>query len=63
MLRNEAAATCAVLQVAADKLLVWAVLLGGADDVIPEELRTLAHQLAKQGGRLSMAAEMTKGKK
>lgn len=65
-LRNEAAQTEAVLRVAATRLLEWATLLTGAfpESIVPPgEVRQVAHALAKQGGRLSMAREMAKPKR
>jgi hypothetical protein len=60
-LRSEAAFTCCSLREAAVKLLMWAELQQGDPcPLIPNEhLRELAHALAKQGGRLDMAAEMS----
>lgn len=62
LLRDEAAMTCQVLREAAEKLAGWARLVqaGGNVDLIPaEHLRELAHALARQGGRLDMAKDMT----
>ena len=50
-----------VLREAAALLMDWAGVLAAAffDSAIPpEEIRQVAHALAKQGGRLSMAREM-----
>ena len=62
-LRNEAAHTETILREAAARLLNWADVLAASffDSVIlPEEIRQVAHALAHQGGRLSMACEMSK---
>lgn len=60
-LRAEIAATCEKVKEAAEKLLAMANLLD-ADPfplVAPEKLRDLGWSLAGQGGRLSMALELT----
>lgn len=65
-LRNEAAQTETVLRQAAQRLLQWADALAAAffeSAIPPEEIRQVAHVLAKQGGRLSMAREMAKPKR
>lgn len=59
-LRYEAKFTCTCLREAAEKLLAWAALQPGNTFPIPNEhLRDLAWALARQGGRLSMAADMS----
>lgn len=66
LLAGEAAMTCQVLDEAARKLLQWADLVkaaGNVDLVPAEHLRELGHALARQGGRLEMAREMSRPKR
>ena len=66
LLPAEAAFTCTVLSEAATKLLQWADLVRAAGnvDIIPAEaLREMGLALSNQGGRLSMAKEMSKPKR
>jgi hypothetical protein len=65
-LRDEAALTSQKLSEAATRLLNWAEVLGTsffASAIPPEEIRQVAHALAHQGGRLSMAVDLAKPKK
>lgn len=65
-LRAEAANTEVVLREAAARILNWADVLAASffeSAVPPEEVRQVAHALARQGGRLSMAREMAKPRK
>lgn len=62
-LRTEAKAACTTLEDAAKTLLGWAdscALISGHTIayLTAPELRTLAHALAHQGGRLDMAVSM-----
>ncbi len=61
LLSDEVAHAETVLREAAAKLLQWADTLAMSrfeSTDFPEHLREVAHVLAKQGGRLSMAREM-----
>lgn len=63
--KAEAAHTATVLREAATRLLQWADLLTAdsfPSSLPPEEVRAVAHALAKQGGRLEMALEMARPK-
>jgi hypothetical protein len=61
-LRTEARATSDCLAEAAKKLLEWAAIqaLDPGSLVTGQEIREVAQTLAKQGGRLDMALEMSR---
>jgi hypothetical protein len=62
LIRAEAKASAAYLGEAASRLLAWANLLGADPHPVltQTEVREAALALAKQGGRLSQAVDMTK---
>ncbi len=65
-LRTEAAATCARLDAASAQLTAWADSLAAdffGSSVLPHQVRELAQALAHQGGRLSMATDMSQSRR
>ena len=63
-LKAEVAHTDTILREASARLFGWATLVAGdtLSLIPPEEIRQVAAALAHQGGRLSMAHELTKRK-